>query len=162
MRQITGGQGLPSRGTCPMDYDRSDEGLFNCLKCFEVSRKDSIFQSAHEPFSHFRPTVVFLDEGSRGRAELLAPVWIRSREITDSAKSFGVSATRMFSPDRTGRPSAPTDVETTALLIAMASKILRRVPPPIRRGTMQIEPRATNGRTSSTHPVSRTLVFFSG
>ena len=38
-------------------------------------------------------------------------------------------------PGVTGSPSAPTVVETTALPIAIASKILSRVPPPIRSGT---------------------------
>ena len=55
-----------------------------------------------------------------------------------------------------GRPSAPTVVDTTAFPIASASKILSRVPPPTRSGTTHTAAVATYGRTSLTVPVTRT------
>ena len=41
--------------------------------------------------------------------------------------------------------------------MAMASKILRRVPLPLRNGTTQTAPRSRKGRMSSTVPVTCTL-----
>src|SRR3954468_13624483 len=61
---------------------------------------------------------------------------------TASANSAGVSARSTCSPCSTGSPSAPIDVVTMAFSIAMASKILSRVPPPILSGT-------TNTRAAS-------------
>jgi hypothetical protein len=123
----------------------------------KLRRNDGVAHSAGEALSHFRPAIFSC---TRAFAEVPScRGWSgpRSSETTDSAKSLGVFATKMFGPDRRGRSSAPTDVETTALLIVIASKIFRRVPPPMRRGTMQTEPRVTNGRMSSTHPVSGML-----
>src|SRR5690348_5580266 len=53
-----------------------------------------------------------------------------------SPKLLASSAKMQFSPLVTSSPSAPMVVDTTALPIAMASKILSRVPPPIRSGTI--------------------------
>jgi hypothetical protein len=60
----------------------------------------------------------------------------RSRRTIDRAKVRGSSAIDTCFPLVTGSPSAPTVVDTTALPMAIASKIFRRVPPPIRSGTM--------------------------
>ena len=57
------------------------------------------------------------------------------RCTTACAKRAGSSAMSMSRPLVTGSPSAPTVVETTALAIDIASKIFKRVPPPIRKGT---------------------------
>src|SRR5947208_14963516 len=51
-----------------------------------------------------------------------------------SAKSVGVSAKTILSPSTTGRPSAPSRVETVVSPIAIVSKILMRVPAPWRSG----------------------------
>src|ERR1700687_1912697 len=55
---------------------------------------------------NFSSTMFLADVPIRFRS-----VAARSREITESAKSLGVSASRMLSPVWTGKPSAPTDVE---------------------------------------------------
>jgi hypothetical protein len=56
-------------------------------------------------------------------------------DTTASANCCGWSAIATSRPSVTGRPSAPTVVETTARAMPIASKILSRVPPPIRIGT---------------------------
>jgi len=53
-----------------------------------------------------------------------------------------------------GNPSAPTAVLTTGDAMPSASKILSRVPPPMRSGTTQTSASANQGRTSSTVPVT--------
>ena len=74
--------------------------------------------------------------------------------MTACANARGSSAMTVSRPCVTGSPSAPIVVETTALPIAMASKIFSLVPPPMRSGTMYTVPAATCGRTSSTRPVT--------
>src|SRR5262249_5215714 len=59
-----------------------------------------------------------------------------SRETTAPAKLAGSSARTKGCPSTSGRPSAPIVVDTTGLPIDRASKILSRVPPPTRSGTM--------------------------
>jgi len=78
----------------------------------------------------------------------------RSNVSTASANDRGSSARSACAPGTTGRPSAPTVVETTALPIAIASKIFSRVPPPMRSGTMYTAASLMYGRTSSTVPVT--------
>src|SRR5919106_2168157 len=58
-----------------------------------------------------------------------------SSSTTDAAKVSGVSAMRNSLPSVTGSPSAPTVVDTMGFSIAIASKIFKRVPPPILNGT---------------------------
>jgi hypothetical protein len=76
--------------------------------------------------------------------------------MTAVAKSCGVSAARKWRPDSSARPSAPTVVETTALPIASASKILMRVPLPARSGTTYTDASPIDGRTSPIVPVTIT------
>ncbi len=54
-------------------------------------------------------------------------------------------------------PSAPRDVETTGRPMAMASNILKRVPPPTRSGTTVTAAADRCTRTSSTFPVTSTF-----
>src|SRR5262249_47330638 len=68
--------------------------------------------------------------------------------------SCGSSANRMSMPSETGRPSAPTVVDTTGFAIDIASKIFNRVPPPMRNGTTTQAARARYGLTSGTAPVT--------
>src|SRR5581483_4911 len=78
----------------------------------------------------------------------------RMRRTTSRANVRGSSASRTCCPLTTGNPSAPTVVDTTALPIAIASKIFNRVPPPIRSGTTYTAAASIYGRTSSTRPVT--------
>src|SRR5215471_15826448 len=55
----------------------------------------------------------------------LSSVHANSR-VTPAANDDGSSANRMFSPEHTGRPSAPRDVDTTGTPAAHASSILSR------------------------------------
>ena len=64
--------------------------------------------------------------------------------------SSGVSAMRMSFLWVAAMPSAPTVVETTGSAIAMAFRILTRIPLPERRGTMKTAQSDTVVRTSST------------
>ena len=97
-----------------------------------------------------RPSVILFDQSAGVAAELLAALGSRSRAMVWRAKSAGSSARMMFSPWLTGSPSAPSVVETTAFPMAIASKILMRVPLPLRRGTTQTAALARYGRMSST------------
>ena len=63
---------------------------------------------------------------------------------------------RRSRPGTASIPSAPSVVETMAFPIAMASTILRRVPPPSRSGTTMAAAAARCGRRSGTKPVSST------
>ena len=72
------------------------------------------------------------------------------------ANSCGESAVSRCFPDSNSRPSAPIEVDTTAFLAAKASRIFRRLPPPIRKGTTTTVARARCGRTSSTSPTNST------
>ena len=72
------------------------------------------------------------------------------------AKVGGSSARIRCSPCVAGSPSAPIVVETTAVPMAIASKILSRVPPPIRSGTTYTAASRRYGRTSATRPVTAT------
>ena len=51
-------------------------------------------------------------------------------------------------------PSAPMVVETTGIPAAIASYTFRRVPPPMRSGTIDTEDPQRNGRISGTVPVT--------
>ena len=78
---------------------------------------------------HGSPVVVSFHERPSGMAETLS-----SRPIAQEARRAVGKPVRVVReddtrPDVTGRPSAPTDVETIAWPLAIASKIFSRVPP---------------------------------
>ena len=72
---------------------------------------------------------------------------------TRRANVVGSFAMKMSRSGSRSRPSAPIVVETTALPMAIASRIFRRVPPPIQSGTTTVEAFANHGRTSGTEPL---------
>ena len=79
-----------------------------------------------------------------------------SSDTTAAAKAAGSSAMSRCRPGSPGSPSAPMVVDTTGVPAAMDSKIFRRVPPPMRSGTMETAASCNAGRTSSTRPVTTT------
>jgi hypothetical protein len=80
----------------------------------------------------------------------------RMTRRTAAAKASAPSAISRWRPDSVGSPSAPMVVDTTALPAAIASKILSRVPPPTRSGTIVAVAGPRCWRTSSTVPVTST------
>jgi hypothetical protein len=60
---------------------------------------------------------------------------------------------KCYFPSQTGKPSAPSVVETTGRAAAQASRILRRVPLPATTGTTATSARASSANASSTGPV---------
>ena len=62
----------------------------------------------------------------------------RARELQNAgSKRLGIVGDHQIAAVESRRdPSAPMEVETIALAMAIASKILSRVPPPMRRGTI--------------------------
>src|SRR5260370_1099514 len=75
---------------------------------------------------------------------------------TAPANAAASLASSRWRPDSTSIPSAPREVETTGLAIAIASRILKRVPPPMRSGAIDTAALERCGRTSSTCPDTST------
>ena len=73
-----------------------------------------------------------------------------------AANAGAWSAIRQSFPLVTSNPSAPIDVEIKAFPIAMASKILSRVPPPILKGTTTMVAGRKYSATERTVPVTAT------
>src|SRR6185437_5750362 len=94
---------------------------------------------------------------ARTRSPPARPSW-RARSPSPSspaaawAKASASSASSRWRPSSKPKPSAPTRVEITAFSIASASRILMRLPPPIRSGTTTALALPRCGRTSSTSP----------
>src|ERR1035438_6093544 len=80
-----------------------------------------------------------------------------SSRVRAAPNSPAVSANSAVSPSRTGKPSAPTRVETTARPAAQASKIFRRVPLPVSSGTTATRARASSPTASATAPTTSIL-----
>src|ERR1019366_4219246 len=79
----------------------------------------------------------------------LNSVHVNSRVIAP-ANASAPSANRAFFPSWTGSPSAPMVVETTGNPAAQASRIFKRVPLPVSRGTTAIRERASSQTASTT------------
>src|ERR1043166_1023359 len=105
------------------EHSRQDQVLHH------VSRRSNSFTAA-SPENR--------DETISQAASVLRPrpAWFSMRSRQRSANACGSSAIWIRAPFSTGSPSAPIVVDTTGTRAAIASKIFRRVPPPVRRGTI--------------------------
>ena len=91
----------------------------------------------------FLPCKLLFQQAPASLAELLREFQSkRAGAIWPRPVARRPSASRMCSPSRTGRPSAPMVVETTGNPAAHASRIFSRVPLPARRGTTATRARA--------------------
>src|SRR5438552_17879188 len=117
---------------------------------------DHLLASGLELSSHVRPRVPLLHQAPSGAAQRAAAGGIPEQCDDRVGELRRIVACTKCVPGASGRPSAPTLVDTTAFPIARASQVLSRRPPPTRSGTTYTAPRATYGRTSFTVPVMRT------
>jgi len=123
------------------------ESLLNEFKASCVSVIRSLL--AGRNVADVGPVVSIFHElsGPGAPRDFLSPGSRNTRTVC-AANSLGVLPMSRCFPVSISNPSAPLDVLTTGVPSAIASSILRRVPPPFAKATTQTQLPETSGRIS--------------